>query len=614
MWSKGGRRANWVALLLLVGAVAKSAQIPLHTWLPDAMEGPTPVSALIHAATMVTAGVYLVAAHHVLFENAPDIQDLVALLGVATLLMAGVIALVQTDIKRIIAYSTMSQIGYMFTAVGVGAYAAGMFHLLTHAFFKALLFLGAGIVIHALANEQDVRRMGGLAKALPNTTKLMWVGTIALIGFFPFSKDEILAAALKRVDHGLDRVGRRPCRRVPDRHLRDPADAARVLRRDVRLRQGAHPHRPRRGAVDDVLARCGARRRGAARPASSLSGSGSPTSSGTSSPDRADIEPTVAEDVITTLIAWALGLGGGLLAWRPYAAPGRAAALRAASARGDGGREQVLLGRAVRRDRLPAGGVPAPVWANRVVEGWIIGGSVTATAFVRRHRRRRVADAQTGVVREYAVGVVLRRADRRRLPPGEGEPVTTALILLPLVAALVVGLAPLDRRRPRGWRWLAALAEVALGAVALVVRHPRRHPVRHRQGLDHRLPRHRRRPLPRRHGRPLAVHGAAGAVGIAAAAAAASWPAATGRAPTSRCCCCWSARWCCSSPPRTCALLRRLGGDDDPALRADRRLGRRPAAAGDAHVLHLHADRLAADAGRRRLGGHPRQHLPARRR
>ena len=146
---------------------------------------------------MVTAGVYLVARCHVLFENAPDIQTLVALLGVATLLMAGVIALVQTDIKRIIAYSTMSQIGYMFAAVGVGAYSAGMFHLLTHAFFKALLFLGAGIVIHALANEQDVRRMGGLATVLPWTTRLMWVGTIALIGFWPFSKDEILASALR---------------------------------------------------------------------------------------------------------------------------------------------------------------------------------------------------------------------------------------------------------------------------------------------------------------------------------------------------------------------------------------------------------------------------------
>src|SRR3954453_14346622 len=195
-WAKGSADANWVAAGLLLGALAKSAQIPLHTWLPDAMEGPTPVSALIHAATMVTAGVYLVARAHPLFQNAPDILALTALLGMATLLMAGVIALVQTDIKRIIAYSTMSQIGYMFTAVGIGAYSAGMFHLLTHAFFKALLFLGAGVVIHALGGEQDVRRMGGLGSALPKTKWLMWIGTGALIGFFPLSKDEILAAGL----------------------------------------------------------------------------------------------------------------------------------------------------------------------------------------------------------------------------------------------------------------------------------------------------------------------------------------------------------------------------------------------------------------------------------
>ena len=195
VWSKAGRPPTWWPSCCWWARSAKSAQIPLHTWLPDAMEGPTPVSALIHAATMVTAGVYLVARAHPLFENAPDVQALVALLGVATLLMAALIALVQTDIKRVIAYSTMSQIGYMFTAVGVGAYSAGMFHLLSHAFFKALLFLGAGIVIHALANEQDMRRMGGLASALPWTTRLMWVATIALIGIWPFSKDVVLASA-----------------------------------------------------------------------------------------------------------------------------------------------------------------------------------------------------------------------------------------------------------------------------------------------------------------------------------------------------------------------------------------------------------------------------------
>jgi NADH-quinone oxidoreductase subunit L len=188
-----------VALGLLGGAVAKSAQIPLHTWLPDAMEGPTPVSALIHAATMVTAGVYLIARTHTLFELAPDIQHLAAILGGATIVVAGLIALVQTDIKRVIAYSTMSQIGYMFVGVGLGAYGAGLFHLMTHAFFKALLFLAAGIVIHALAGEQDIRKMGGLGRALPWTYRFFLVGALALAAIPPFagffSKDAILASA-----------------------------------------------------------------------------------------------------------------------------------------------------------------------------------------------------------------------------------------------------------------------------------------------------------------------------------------------------------------------------------------------------------------------------------
>jgi NADH-quinone oxidoreductase subunit L len=189
-----------VALGLLGGAVAKSAQIPLHTWLPDAMEGPTPVSALIHAATMVTAGVYLLVRTHPVFEAAPDVQHLAALLGALTLLVAGLVALVQWDIKRVIAYSTMSQIGYMFLGAGIGAYGFAIFHLMTHAFFKALLFLAAGVVIHHLANEQDLRRMGGLRRELPRTHLAFLVGTVALVGLPPFagfwSKDAILASAL----------------------------------------------------------------------------------------------------------------------------------------------------------------------------------------------------------------------------------------------------------------------------------------------------------------------------------------------------------------------------------------------------------------------------------
>jgi NADH-quinone oxidoreductase subunit L len=198
-FEESGPAATLIALGLLGGAVAKSAQVPLHTWLPDAMEGPTPVSALIHAATMVTAGVYLIARTSPLFELAPAIHDLAGVLGAVTLLLAGLIALVQTDIKRVIAYSTMSQIGYMFVGVGLGAYGAGLFHLMTHAFFKALLFMAAGIVIHALANEQDIRKMGGLARELPFTYRAFIVGSLALAAIPPFggffSKDAILASA-----------------------------------------------------------------------------------------------------------------------------------------------------------------------------------------------------------------------------------------------------------------------------------------------------------------------------------------------------------------------------------------------------------------------------------
>jgi NADH-quinone oxidoreductase subunit L len=185
-----------ITLFLLVGAFAKSAQIPLHTWLPDAMEGPTPVSALIHAATMVTAGVYLVARCHVLFDLAPYTMYLIAGVGLVTAIFAGSMALVQYDIKRVIAYSTMSQLGYMFLAAGLGMYSIAMFHLMTHAFFKALLFLSAGSVIHGLDDEQDIRKMGGLRHAMPITHITFLIGSLALAGF-PltagfFSKEAII--------------------------------------------------------------------------------------------------------------------------------------------------------------------------------------------------------------------------------------------------------------------------------------------------------------------------------------------------------------------------------------------------------------------------------------
>jgi NADH-quinone oxidoreductase subunit L len=188
-----------IALLLFLGACGKSAQLPLFTWLPDAMEGPTPVSALIHAATMVTAGVYMVARCHKLFEMAPMTLEIVAWVGTITAIFAASIGLVQTDIKRVLAYSTISQLGYMFAGVGVGAYAAGIFHLVTHAFFKALLFLGAGSVIHGLNGEQDLRKMGGLAPRMLVTTVTFLVGALGLSGVPPlagfWSKDEVLGAA-----------------------------------------------------------------------------------------------------------------------------------------------------------------------------------------------------------------------------------------------------------------------------------------------------------------------------------------------------------------------------------------------------------------------------------
>jgi NADH-quinone oxidoreductase subunit L len=194
-----------IGLLLMVGAAGKSAQIPLYVWLPDAMEGPTPVSALIHAATMVTAGVYMVARSSAIFDRAPMAMTVVAIIGTLTALFAATIGIAQTDIKKVLAYSTVSQLGYMFMACGVGAFSAGIFHLMTHAFFKGLLFLAAGSVIHGIGGEQDMRKMGGLRIYMPITFMTMTVATFAIAGFPPFagffSKDEILWKAFSS-EHG----------------------------------------------------------------------------------------------------------------------------------------------------------------------------------------------------------------------------------------------------------------------------------------------------------------------------------------------------------------------------------------------------------------------------
>ena len=199
MFGTDFRAYEVIGVLLFLGAMGKSAQIGLHTWLPDAMEGPTPVSALIHAATMVTAGVFLVARMSPVLQFAPDASAFITFIGATTALFAATIGCVQNDIKRIIAYSTCSQLGYMFIAAGVGAYQVSIFHLFTHAFFKALLFLSAGSVIHAMSDEQDIRKMGGLARKIPVTCTVMWIGSLALAGIPWFagyySKDAILEAA-----------------------------------------------------------------------------------------------------------------------------------------------------------------------------------------------------------------------------------------------------------------------------------------------------------------------------------------------------------------------------------------------------------------------------------
>jgi NADH-quinone oxidoreductase subunit L len=200
-----------IALLFFIGAMGKSAQIPLFTWLPDAMAGPTPVSALIHAATMVTAGIYMIIRSNLLYSLAPVALEVVAIVGIATALYAAIIGLMQNDIKKVLAYSTVSQLGLMFLALGVGAYTTALFHVMTHAFFKALLFLGAGSVIHAMSGEQDIRKMGGLRKALPITFATFLIGSLAISGIPPFSgffsKDEILAKAFEQHQYVLWSLG-----------------------------------------------------------------------------------------------------------------------------------------------------------------------------------------------------------------------------------------------------------------------------------------------------------------------------------------------------------------------------------------------------------------------
>jgi NADH-quinone oxidoreductase subunit L len=396
--------ATLVALGLLGGAVAKSAQLPVHTWLPDAMEGPTPVSALIHAATMVVAGVYLVFRTSPIFEAAPDVQDTAAILGGVTLVVAGLIALVQTDIKRVIAYSTMSQIGYMFLAVGIGAYATSMFHLLTHAFFKALLFLAAGILIHALAGEQDMRQMGGLRRLMPFTYAAFLVGSLALVGVPPFSgffsKDPILASALD--DGNLGYVlfalaaigafltGLYTFRMVFLAFGGEPSDE---------VKERYHPHGGKEGPITMTLVV------GVLAVLAAVAGFLQFTPYWTPINDFLDpvaeplVEPTRTMEFWASVTAVGLGLAGLAVAWLIYGARRRTAP-----------RSWRVLQHKLYFDEFydkvfyrPAVATSRGLYA--LVEGPIIGGSLEGISGGATRLATYVRSLQTGAVRTYVLGL-----------------------------------------------------------------------------------------------------------------------------------------------------------------------------------------------------------------
>ncbi len=402
------RLTDLVALGLLGGAVAKSAQIPLHTWLPDAMEGPTPVSALIHAATMVTAGVYLIVRTHPIFEAAPSIQDLAAGLGAVTLLAAGLIALVQTDIKRVIAYSTMSQIGYMFVGVGVGAYANGMFHLMTHAFFKALLFLAAGVIIHALVHQQDMRRMGGLRQYLPFTYGAFLVGGAALAGIPPFSgffsKDAILASTLAAESAwgytlfaagivGAFLTGLYTFRMIFLVFGGEPSPFVRE-----HLHKPEHGEGPRSMTWVVAILAVGAVVSGWIQ----IAGVWHPLAEFLDPVAEPLVEPTVTQDYVASAIALAVVLVGIAIAWQIYGAR-RAQAPAAPFLR-------QLLEHKFYVDEAydaifyrPADAI-ARAW-QRFIEQPLIAGSLRGLGLATREAGAGVGSVQTGIVRTYALAI-----------------------------------------------------------------------------------------------------------------------------------------------------------------------------------------------------------------
>ena len=448
--------ATLVALGLLGGAVAKSAQLPLQTWLPDAMEGPTPVSALIHAATMVVAGVYLIFRTAPVFEAAPEVQDTAAILGALTLVAAGLIALVQTDIKRVIAYSTMSQIGYMFLAVGIGAYATGMFHLLTHAFFKALLFLAAGILIHALAGEQDLRKMGGLRRLMPFTYVAFLVGALALVGVPPFSgffsKDPILANALDAGDLGYVLfalaaagallTGLYTFRMIFLAFGGEPSEE---------LKARYHPHGGKEGPRSMVLVV------GVLTVLSAIAGFLQYAPYWTPVDDFLEpvaeplVHATNGQETFASIVAVSLGLAGVAIAWLVYSSE----ALPRAAAVG-GARGEALLRRSLRRALLPAGrrDGEAVLRARRRAARRRVADRHHVRHRPARRLRPRAADGHRADVRPRRRGRARRPRPRLHLGvvPLMGSWVTTALIVLPAAGALVLWAAPLATRSRRGRR------------------------------------------------------------------------------------------------------------------------------------------------------------------
>ncbi len=406
-WAPGSSLAVAAALLLLGGAVGKSAQLPLQTWLPDAMAGPTPVSALIHAATMVTAGVYLIARTHVLFTMAPDVRLTVAIIGTVTLLYAGFSALAQTDFKRVLAYSTISQIGYMFLALGVAGWSAGVFHFMTHAFFKALLFLAAGVVIEALGGEHDIFRMGGLRRRLPVAFWASLIGAASLAalplitaGFY--SKDLIVEQSLAAVDGDTWLwLGAIVCS-VPDRPVRLPPRLRRLLR------AGAHAGRAAAALAHEAAA-CRAQRAGAGRRPPPRAGLARRLGAAGRLPaDRAAAHGDAGGHVAHRLVHDGAHPGA-----RAARCPGRLVAVREPSRQGDGAVRggALLAGRlGLRRDlRVPVraarevvrpGGPGRPGRARRRGH--------------RRRQRRRLARAERVAERRAALLRRRRRRGRRR--------------------------------------------------------------------------------------------------------------------------------------------------------------------------------------------------------